>query len=336
MITRLRMLCGAAFLLSAASDPPPVLKPYFHGDTFEPGDFAWMRGRFPGASAEQVKAYAEINAWVKACFDEGKASTRKELAAMGVQQADLLTVPPRDLRCEAVATAQSAARRETATWPAFQQNLEEARPVAASFLVALRLAEETSRPRAEASLGERIVARTIGEQMLRTALDWGSADMADAPHLSTGALYVLQAYLDIALSQRDHANTEWLKAEVEKNGWPTIASAGASGSMMAWLLVQHADADPAFQYRALRLMTPLADKGEVNRRNYAYLYDRVMLKITGKQRYATQMVCKGGKRIPQPLDDESSMPALRAKAGLEPLADYLKSFDGFSPCPKTP
>lgn len=335
MIGRVLMLCGAVLLLPAATDPPPVLKPYFHGETFDPGDFAWMRGRFPGATPEQVKAYAEINAWVKACFDEGKASTRKELAAMGVQQADLSTVPPRDLRCEAVATAQSAARRETVTWPAFQHDLEEARPVAASFLLALRLAEETSRPRVEASLGERIVQRTIGEQMLRSALDWRSDEMADAPHLSDGALYVVQAHLDIALSQRDHANTEWLKAEVEKNGWPTIASAGATGSMMAWLLVQHADADPVFQYRALRLMTPLAEKGEVNRRNYAYLYDRVMLKIAGKQRYATQMTCKGGKRVPQPLEDESGLPALRAKAGLEPLAEYIKSFDGRSPCPKT-
>jgi hypothetical protein len=334
MIGRLLMLCGAVLLLPAASDPPPVLKPYFHGETFEPGDFAWMRGRFPGATPEQVKAYSDINAWVKACFDESKASTRKELAAMGVPQADLSMVPPRDLRCEAVATAQSAARRETATWPAFQHNLEEARPVAASFLLALRLAEENSRPRIEASLGERIVARTIGEQMLRNALDWGSSDMTDAPHLSEGALYVLQAHLDIALSQRDHANTAWLKAEVEKNGWPTIASAGATGSMMAWLLAQHADADPVFQYRALRLMTPLADKGEVNRRNYAYLYDRIMLKLAGKQRYATQMTCKGGKRVPQPLEDEARLPALRAEAGLESLADYIKSFDGFSPCPK--
>lgn len=334
MIRRMLMLCAAVLLLPAATDPPPVLKPYLHGGTFDPGDFAWMRGRFPGATPEQVKAYADINAWVKACFDEGKASTRRELAAMGVQKADLSTVPPRDPQCEAVATAQSAASDKWGSWVAFQHDLEEARPVASSFLVALRLAEEMSRPRVEASLGEQIVALTTGEQMLRKALNWGAGEMVDAPHLSDGGLSVLQAHLGIALGYRDHANTEWLKAEVQKEGWPTIARAGTTGSMMAWLLVQHADADPAFQLRALRLMTPLVAKGEVNKRNYAYLYDRIMLKIAGKQRYATQMTCKDGKRVPEPLEDEARMPALRAEAGLEPLADYIKSFDGFSPCPK--
>ncbi|WP_237709144.1 DUF6624 domain-containing protein [Sphingomonas elodea] len=321
-------------MLTAASEPPPELARYFHGEAFDPGDFGWMRGGFAGATPAEARTYAAVNAWLTACFEEGKAHTRDELAAMGVQHADLATMPPRDLRCDVVATAQSAARERSATWAEFQQHVAEARPFATSFLLALRLAEEMAMPRAAASLEERILARTIGEQVLRKATDWGAGEMADAPRLSDGARAVLIAQLSVAMGERDFANTAWLKAEVAKDAWPTIARAGESGSMMAWLLVQHADADPAFQLRALRLMAPLAARGEVNKRNYAYLYDRVMLKISGKQRYATQVTCTAGKRVPLPLEDAAKMPALRSEAGLEPLADYIKSFDGFSPCPK--
>jgi hypothetical protein len=35
-------------------------------------------------------------------------------------------------------------------------------------------------------------------------------------------------------------------------------------------------------------MEPLVAQGEVTKQNYAYLYDRIMLKLAGKQRYATQ------------------------------------------------
>lgn len=333
-IGHLLTLCAAALVLPAASDPPAALAPYFHGGTFDPGDFAWMRGRFPGATPTEVQTYASIDAWVTTCFAEGEARVRAELAAMGVAKADLSDVPPRELKCAVVASAKGAPVAGTATWVDFQRDLHEARPVAMSFLLALRLAEDTSRPGVDASLQETILARTVGEQMLRKAIDWGEGETAGAPRLSKGAFSVLQAYLIMALAERDHANTEWLKAEVEKDGWPTIARAGTTGSMMAWLLVQHADADAAFQLRALRLMTPLAATGEVNKRNYAYLYDRIMLKIAGKQRYATQMTCKEGKRVPLPLEDEAKMPAMRAEAGLEPMADYIKSFDAFGSCPK--
>lgn len=336
MLVRLLALCTTILLLPAASDPLPALAPYFQNGKFDPGDFAWMRGRFPGASPAERQSYAAINAWVAACHAKGIARAREELAAMGVQQADLSTIPFRDLECGAVANAQSAPLHDTVTWADFQQDLQEARPVAASFLIALRLAEQMAQLRVEASLEERILARTLGEQMLRAASDWGAGHMSDAPHLSKGALSVLQAHLGQALAERDHANTEWLKAEVERSGWPTIVRAGNTGSMMAWLLVQHADADPAFQLHALHLMTPLVATGEVNKRNYAYLYDRIMLKIAGKQRYATQMTCEHGKRVPLPLENEANLPTLRSEAGLEPLTKYIKSFDDLSPCPEDP
>lgn len=43
-----------AFLLTAATPPvPDVLKPYIKGDRFDPGDYRWMKGRFPDATPEE-------------------------------------------------------------------------------------------------------------------------------------------------------------------------------------------------------------------------------------------------------------------------------------------
>ena len=71
-------------------------------------------------------------------------------------------------------------------------------------------------------------------------------------------------------------------------------------------------------------MEPLVGLGEVSKQNYAYLYDRVMLKISGKQRYATQMTCTGGHYVPLPLEEAAAVTHRRADAGLTPMPEYLQ------------
>src|SRR4051794_19546723 len=66
------------------------------------------------------------------------------------------------------------------------------------------------------------------------------------------------------LTAIDHKNTARLKEIVDKHGWPGKSLVGTAGAQDAWLLVQHADRDPAFQKRCLELMTPLVAKGEVS------------------------------------------------------------------------
>ena len=53
---------------------------------------------------------------------------------------------------------------------------------------------------------------------------------------------------------------QWVKA----HGWPLRSEVGASGAQSAWLLVQHADHDLAWQREALALMETLRPRGEVN------------------------------------------------------------------------
>src|SRR5262249_30379594 len=97
------------------------------------------------------------------------------------------------------------------------------------------------------------------------------------------------------------------------------------GANAAWLLVQHADADPKFQRQCLDLMTPLLRDKEVSPQDYAYLTDRVLLAEGEKQQYGTQLVVAGDKFEPRPIQDAENIEKLRAEVGLPPLAEYLES-----------
>jgi hypothetical protein len=222
---------------------------------------------------------------------------------------------------------------EYKSFGAFQEAVAAATPVADTYLMATAHAEQMGGPRGP-TLADALLARPLGEQMLRVALGWGQGQASNAPMLPPAVKAVVLARLGAAMTQKDRANTAWLKRLVEAEGWPKISQVGERAAQQAWLLVQHADANPAFQLKALRLMEPLAASGEVSKSNYAYLYDRVMLKIAGKQRYGTQAMCSGGKRGLQPLEDESAVERLRAEAGLEPVARYMTQLQtSFGDCP---
>ena len=49
----------------------------------------------------------------------------------------------------------------------------------------------------------------------------------------------------------DEENTAWFKGVVDKHGWPGRRLVGHDGELAAFLLVQHADRDAAFQKRCL-------------------------------------------------------------------------------------
>jgi hypothetical protein len=333
---RLPALILAAFLTVAATTvpPPPVLQPYIKDGRFDPGDYRWMRGRFDDAGPADKAAFADVRKWMDGCFEAGREETAAELRAMGIAEPKLEQIDFRDGLCSTV--AQMPWGIDLKSFAAFEQALAAARPVAETYVMAVGLAEEIGGPRGP-TLADRLLARPLGEQMLRFGVAWGEGPLSRAPALTPPVKAIVIARIGAAMSERDRANTAWLKQTVEKEGWPKISQVGEPASQQAWLLVQHADADPAFQLKALRLMEPLVAQGEVSKSNYAYLYDRVMLKIAGKQRYATQAMCRAGKRIPQPLEDEAAVERLRAEAGLEPLPRYMQRLQAMAgDCPPDP
>jgi uncharacterized protein (TIGR03067 family) len=133
----------------------------------------------------------------------------------------------------------------------------------------------------------------------------------------------------------DRDNTAWLKGVVDKHGWPGKSLVGSDGALAAFLLVQHADLDPAFQKKCLGLMAEAVKNKEASPANLAYLTDRVALKERGVQVYGTQLRVEEGGVRPAPIEDEANVDRRRQEVGLPPLAEYLKAVrDGAGPAAK--
>ncbi|MBC8025244.1 MAG: hypothetical protein H7Y89_04585 [Steroidobacteraceae bacterium] len=130
----------------------------------------------------------------------------------------------------------------------------------------------------------------------------------------------------------DARNTRELKLLIEKYGWFTIREFDAAADRNAWLLVQHADADPEFQKRVLKVLEPLVKSGGTSPRNFAYLFDRVAVSVQNAegrkvQRFGTQGQCSGpGTWDPHPVEDPAKLDERRREVGLEPLAEYQRAF----------
>lgn len=259
-----------------------------------------------------------------ACYTQGLAETRAELRALGIVDPILKEAPVDDVLCAQVSAAPHISH--WADFSAFQQSLETAVPIVDTYLMAVGAAKQISASKTP-KLHDLPMARPMGEQMLRYVGDWRPDGLVSAPAVPEPVGAIIRARLMAAAMVEDHENTEWLKRIVAERGWPKRSEVGDDAAGEAWLMVQHADADPAFQLAVLRAMEPLVPSGDVSQTDYAYLYDRVMLKITGKQRYGTQAMCDKGRRLSQPLEDEKAVNRLRAAVGLAPVAEYLAEMD---------
>lgn len=142
-----------------------------------------------------------------------------------------------------------------------------------------------------------------------------------------------QQRLFYALMDLDADNSAFLKRELDARGgqWWTITEIGSEASGQIWLMTQHADQDRDFQKRALALMEPLAEAGEVSGSNYAYLWDRVAVAEQRPQRYGTQGGCTSADnwdaaQIEAPAED---VDARRSAVGIwMTFAAYDAQMDG--------
>jgi hypothetical protein len=126
-----------------------------------------------------------------------------------------------------------------------------------------------------------------------------------------------------AVEDVDAVNLKQLKAIVDRQGFPTVVQVGTRGVHATFLLIQHADSDPAFQEKALAVLQARTGKEAVDGWNLAMLTDRVLGKQGKLQRYGTQFQKVDGKWAPDPIEDPSHVEERRAKIGLPPMNDYV-------------
>ena len=179
-----------------------------------------------------------------------------------------------------------------------------------------------SRNTSDADLRE-LFERTARDQIFRAQFDVLMSGTSWAAGVSEATRQQVMPILMARGCQIDAANSIWLESFVRRRGWPRISTFGAEADLAAWLLVQHAASDPLFQSRSLMAMRPLLMTGETNRRNFAYLHDRVSLKVGIPQNFGTQGKCVArGKWRPDRLADPGGVARRRALYGLPPMPEY--------------
>lgn len=126
------------------------------------------------------------------------------------------------------------------------------------------------------------------------------------------------------MMQVDAEHLPRIKAIITEHGFPTRELVGRDGVDAAWLLVQHADADPAFQEQVLSAITPRVQVGEISRHQFILLTDRVLAGQGKPQRYGSQLLAQEGQWVPKPIEaPESEVDQRRKAMGEMPLADYI-------------
>lgn len=130
-------------------------------------------------------------------------------------------------------------------------------------------------------------------------------------------------------------NTKKIKEIVARHGWPTVSLVGKEGSKNAWLIVQHTD-DLNFQKKCLKLMLSAHKKNPKNiiPMQIAFLTDRILVNEKRPQKFGTQFyTSRKGEFTYWPIRDIGNVDERRAKYGIEPLAEYIKSAKSFKLAP---
>ncbi len=155
------------------------------------------------------------------------------------------------------------------------------------------------------------------EELLRME----SEDQAVRAPFTSGRVPTKQE--EAALRATDARNLARLKEITRRNGFPKAADVGRDGVAAAWLLVQHADADPAFQEQILSELEGLGDADGISSEQIALLTDRVLLAQGRPQRYGSQYGGKPGTRpAMRPVEDPEGLDARRARMHMMPSATY--------------
>ena len=122
----------------------------------------------------------------------------------------------------------------------------------------------------------------------------------------------------------DARNTARLKEIIDVHGWPRRSQVGSEGSTAAFLLIQHADQNHAFQKSTLPMIRRAYEEDEAAGEHVAMLTDRVLVAEGKRQLYGTQAKFENGEIVVNPIQDEAEVDQRRAALGLPPLKHYIE------------
>ena len=120
-------------------------------------------------------------------------------------------------------------------------------------------------------------------------------------------------------------NARRLHRIIESVGWPGTDLVGPDGAEAAWLILQHAIAEPGLLRRALPLLQAAAREGRAPPRHAAMLEDRIRFFEGRPQRYGTQFDWDAeGNLSAGDVEDPPRLDERRRSIGLPPLAEQME------------
>ncbi|NJC40901.1 hypothetical protein GGQ87_001159 [Brevundimonas alba] len=315
--TRALAVALAGLSLSAFQAVPPQVPPQLvelADDAAAAEAFDYMAFKATGADLRGLPDAIYMRARDR-CLTAGEEALQMGLSA-ALEAPDAET-----FEADKVAAAEALAR-----WDAYAEKLaggyqEPEQPFASVASWYRGMARATTERERE------LYRRVAEDQLTRHGFGAGPKVWGE---LSPGAQTRMLGHLRRRVCGIDSDNTAWLKADLAANGWYRTSAFHPAASNAAWLMIQHADRDPAFQQEMLVLLEPLAAEGEIERSDFAYLFDRVAVNAGRPQRYGSQGRCVSkGVWAPNDLEDAERVQALRDDFNMGSLAEYTAHMHQF-------
>jgi hypothetical protein len=125
----------------------------------------------------------------------------------------------------------------------------------------------------------------------------------------------------------DRKNTKIVSKIIDSLGWLGENKVGHDANLAMFLAIQHADKLETME-KYLPIIKKASEKGNADKKQVAYLIDRVELLNNRKQIYGTQLSFRAnGKAFIENLQDSSNVNTRRKSMNLISLEDYLKKVD---------
>lgn len=126
-----------------------------------------------------------------------------------------------------------------------------------------------------------------------------------------------------ACQDQSAQHVAFLKKIFCDHDWIDINTFGREADMHAWLLVQYADHDLAFQKEVLAKLELLYPAHQTRAAHFAFLHDRIETNEGRSQLYGTQGYVKNKQWVVCTVDDPDNLDARRKKMGMLPMKDYI-------------
>lgn len=145
----------------------------------------------------------------------------------------------------------------------------------------------------------------------------------------------LRARMWAPVENADKENTAYVRSLLGDRIWFDDETDGAGSQSAAWLIVQHADFDPAFQRDMLDRLGPMVSEGRIRRTEYAMLWDRVAVHEGRPQRFGSQLICEDDQLIARGgVEDIDRLDARRAEYEMQSWETYRLMALTLTRCPE--